>query len=291
LESDSFIDQDLQALYSDLLYQVETRTGQPSYIYLLLEHKSSPDPLTPFQLLRYLVRIWERTLRWKVKQFPPVVPLVVYHGRSRWHVATDFGELFNGPEPLRLYWPAFHYEIQDLGTYSDEELRGAIYTKVVSLILRDIRSPRLKERLLHIFRLLWELANKETALEYLETILRYVSAAAESVTQEALMEVLETALSGQEGDIMPTIAERWIEQGLQKGLQKGFEEGLLQGQQALRESILDLLHLRFDVSSSSVVEQLGAVRDIASLRALLRHAATATTLAEFEQFLASLSPP
>lgn len=118
LQSDSFIDPDLQALYSDLLYQVETRDGRASYVYLFLEHKSSSDPLTPFQLLRYLVRIWERALHEKVKQLPPVLPLVVYHGRGQWRIATDFGELFNGPEALRPYWPTFRYEVQDLGTYS-----------------------------------------------------------------------------------------------------------------------------------------------------------------------------
>lgn len=283
LQSDSFIDPDLQAQYSDLLYQVETADGQPGFVYLLLEHKSNPDPLTPFQLLRYLVRIWERALRDKVKQLPPIIPLVIYHGRRRWRVATDFGELFKGAEALRPYWPTFRYEVQDLGVYSDEEIQGMIRTQLAVLLLKNILDPRLNERLPYIFGLFEQLANKQTALEYLETMLRYLSVAAEGMTPEVLSQALEETLGDEEGEIMPTLAERWIEQGMQQGMQ--------QGVQALRDSILESLSLRFDMAPAGLAEQLAAVHDLDTLRALLRQSITADSLATFEQFLADLLHP
>lgn len=110
LQSGSFIDSDLQEQFADLLYQVDLHADVPgpgedsAYLYLLLEHKSYPDPNTPFQLLRYLVRIWERDVQGE-KALRPIVPVVVYHGRERWRVATEFGGLFDAPEALRAYWP------------------------------------------------------------------------------------------------------------------------------------------------------------------------------------------
>ena len=45
-------------------------------VYILFEHKSYADRLTSFQLLRYLVRIWERMLR-QGEPLAPVIPLVL----------------------------------------------------------------------------------------------------------------------------------------------------------------------------------------------------------------------
>ena len=63
LQKESFIDEDLRQHFTDLLYTVQQRNGAPAQVYILFEHKSYPDRLTSFQLLRYLVRIWERMLR------------------------------------------------------------------------------------------------------------------------------------------------------------------------------------------------------------------------------------
>lgn len=103
LQKDSFIDPDLSEHFSDLLYQADTRDGRSVFVYLLLEHKSDPERWTPVQLLGYLLRIMEQTIRQKTRQLPVVVPLVVYHGQRRWRVATDFADLFSGPEELRPY--------------------------------------------------------------------------------------------------------------------------------------------------------------------------------------------
>lgn len=124
LQPGSFIDPDLQEQFADLLYRVGLIDGQDAYIYLLLEHKSYPDRLTAFQVLRYEVRVWERDAR-AGEDLRPIVPVVVYHGREKWQVATDFAGLFHGPEALRRYWPALAYDLQDLSALSDDEIHGA----------------------------------------------------------------------------------------------------------------------------------------------------------------------
>ncbi|MBZ7489043.1 Rpn family recombination-promoting nuclease/putative transposase, partial [Klebsiella michiganensis] len=54
LESGSFIEEDLRAYYSDVLYSLEIN-NKTGYIYVLIEHQSSPDKQMPFRLMRYSV--------------------------------------------------------------------------------------------------------------------------------------------------------------------------------------------------------------------------------------------
>lgn len=44
--------------------------------------------MTPFQVLRYKLRIWERDVR-AGEGLRPIVPVVVYHGQEKWRVATE----------------------------------------------------------------------------------------------------------------------------------------------------------------------------------------------------------
>lgn len=56
LTKDSYISHALREQFSDLLYTATLKSGQPCYFYLLFEHKSHPEPLIAFHLLRYWCR-------------------------------------------------------------------------------------------------------------------------------------------------------------------------------------------------------------------------------------------
>jgi flagellar biosynthesis/type III secretory pathway protein FliH len=135
------------------------------------------------------------------------------------------------------------------------------------------------------------LANQQTALEYLETALRYLSATAEQLTHDDLREAVETAVSGRQGDnLMPTLAEKWMQEGIKEGIKEGIQQGLYEGrQEAMRETVSDLLFLRFNHIPAPIAQALQAVRDLDDLRFLHRRAATVDTLEEFERALATIS--
>ena len=59
VEQGSFIDEEMKAHHADLLYTVPLKDGSAASIYFLFEHKAQPDREIGFQLLRYMVRIWE----------------------------------------------------------------------------------------------------------------------------------------------------------------------------------------------------------------------------------------
>ncbi len=61
LASGSFVEADLRQYFSDVLYSLKTTAGE-GYMYVLIEHQSSPDRHMAFRLLRYAVAAMQRHL-------------------------------------------------------------------------------------------------------------------------------------------------------------------------------------------------------------------------------------
>jgi predicted transposase/invertase (TIGR01784 family) len=280
LRKDSFVDPGLQSHFSDLLYRVAVKSGAEALVYLLLEHKSQSDPQTPFQLLRYLVRIWEQDIRHD-DGLRPIIPLVVYHGQGEWRAATNFGDNFPGPEPLRPYWPAFHYELTDLSTYSDAEIQGAALMQIGLLMMKHIHDPDLGQQLLQLTPLFRRLANAETALEYLRTVLIYVAAASDRVAEPDLAKAAQAALQERGGEIMPTLVEQWIEQGKREGLEQGWEQGL-------EQSVLRVLEQRFDDVPAAMRQRITDL-PMGALERALDEAVAAPDLESFAAWLTAVN--
>jgi predicted transposase/invertase (TIGR01784 family) len=299
LQRETFIDPDLQEHFSDLLYHAPLRDGEQANVYILFEHKSYPDRLVAFQLLRYMVRIWERALR-QDSSLPlaPIIPVVVYHGRTPWRIEANFSALYIGLDELRRYWPVFEFQLTDLSSYSDEQLRGNVTLKATTLLLKHIADPRLRTQIPRFVSFLSDLMNQETGLEYLQTFLRYMTSASESITEIEVRQMVDSILSTRGSAIMATIAQKWLEQGIEKGreegLEQGIEQGIEQGAQALRGSILAVLRVRFALSDEDlapVAHQLGRVTDLKELEVLHLNALQAATLADFARRLQARPAP
>ena len=97
---------------SDLLYTAKYESNRDLYLYLLFEHKSYPEPHIAFHLLRYMIQIWEKDLK-NNSSLPlyPIVPLVFYHGKEEWKIATDFKSISadetNIPAPIFRIFSTF----------------------------------------------------------------------------------------------------------------------------------------------------------------------------------------
>ena len=270
LRKDSFVDKELRAYFSDLLYRASLKDGSESYVYLLFEHKSYPEPLIAFQLLRYMVKIWEQDLRQgSSAKLSSIIPIVIYHGTARWNIDERFISLFKCPKEIECFVPDFSYALCDISRFSDEEIRGIVVLKSTLLLLKYILRDELREHLPKILGLLRELTGKKTGMEYLETVLTYVSRGTDKVDEEDVRCAVEEAFPQIGGDIMPTLAEKWIKQGLQQGiLQKS------------REAVIDILEVRFKVVPQSIVKTLNEISDPSILKILHRKAVEVKSLEE-----------
>jgi len=283
LKKDSFVDKELRVYFSDLLYQASLKDGSESYVYLLFEHKSYPEPLIAFQLLRYMVKIWERDLRQGFSaKLSSIIPIVIYHGTARWNIDERFISLFKCPKEIECFIPDFSYALCDISRFSDEEIRGIVVLKSTLLLLKYILRDELREHLPKILGLLRELTGKKTGMEYLETVLTYVSRGTDKVDEEDVRCAVEEAFPQIGGDIMPTLAEKWIKQGLQQGLQEGLQQGILQKS---REAVIDILEVRFKVVPQSIVKTLNEISDPSILKIFHRKAVEVKSLEEVEHLI------
>lgn len=227
LVKESFIDPDLQEHFSDLLYRIQLVSGGEAFAYLLFEHKSWSYEFTALQLLRYEVRVWEQKLREKTKRLPLIIPIVLHHGRSPWRASLVFETLVEGADnpALEKYVPRFEYHLCDLSSFDENQIKGAAMLRVALSTLKYVFSEDLGSRLTEIFSILRQMP-EQSALEFLYTVLKYLSVAAPRVTSNDLTESLATAFPEEEGGLMQTLAEQWIQQGVQQGVQQGLQQGL-----------------------------------------------------------------
>ena len=148
LEPDHFVEPELSELESDLLFSVPLR-GKPAYVYVLVEHQSTPDPLMPWRMLQYLTKVWKRVLEnGPVRRLPAILPVVVAHVERGWNAPTRFLDVLDIDEPLRgaigPFIPDFRFLLDDLARVSDEELRAkreaTAFARLVWFLLKHGRS-------------------------------------------------------------------------------------------------------------------------------------------------------
>jgi hypothetical protein len=261
---DSFVDAGLAAHHADLLFQVRL-AGRAAFVYVLLEHKSRNDPLTPFHLLRYVVRIWERHLRQvpRPRRLPLVLPVVVHHGRSAWKGPPDFAHLVDSgglPLPLarllRRFTPDFRFLLDDLTRASQQEIEArslTAFARLVLLCLQRLSSGR------NIARAIRALAGAMRAmlrsprdLECLRVVIRYllfVSDLPASVVQR----ILRVEVGPEAEELMVSTGQRMVQKAEKVGYARGAIEGRAEGQ---RTVLLRLLAARFGELPGKVRQQL-----------------------------------
>ena len=134
----SFIDDRLRDSESDLLYAVQRKADDASaWLYVLLEHQSTPDPWLRLRLLKYSIRIWERDRKQYADEqhLRPIVPLVLYQGPHGWSPAREFSELF---APAVRGWPGvprYAHLLVDQTKVGPDELRGELRGRIAQLAL------------------------------------------------------------------------------------------------------------------------------------------------------------
>ena len=130
-EPTSYLTKELEEQFTDLVYKAEIK-GEKAYITFLLEHKSYPDRMVIFQVLKYIISIWEEKIRNDVEskkaenkilktneiELPIIIPLVVYHDKNKWNIKRSLGEMIphykNLPDIIKRYIPNYQYLLIDL---------------------------------------------------------------------------------------------------------------------------------------------------------------------------------
>lgn len=263
---DSFIEADLADYYSDMLYRVKFRDGSSGSVYVLFEHKSYYDKYVHLQLLEYMVKIWRLHIKQNKEEsagLPIVLPLLICHGRREWPEDTiRFTSLLTGPVgELTSYIPDFGFELYDLFHFSDYEIKGTIMNRVVMLLFKYVFDPDFQHKLPEILSLLKTLIDKETGMQYLETVLRYLTSVVseDELSLEQIKGMFEQAISKETGEHIMTIAEKLRNEGRQEGKQEGEFKGL-------KEGIETAIIIKFPEDIDMMMDLVHKIEDLDTLK-------------------------
>ncbi|WET93213.1 Rpn family recombination-promoting nuclease/putative transposase, partial [Klebsiella quasipneumoniae] len=138
LESASFIEESLRAWYSDVLWSLKTASGE-GYIYVVIEHQSSPDAQMAFRLMRYAIAAMQRHLDSGHTRLPLVVPMLFYHGATTpYPWSLNWLDCFADP-PLARELYASPFPLVDITVIPDDEIVRHRRVALLELIQKHIR--------------------------------------------------------------------------------------------------------------------------------------------------------
>jgi hypothetical protein len=178
-------------------------------------------------------------------------------------------------EELAGYIPDFAFELYDLHRYSDDQIKGNILSRVVLLLFKHIRDPDLLQKLPGILALMQKLMEKETGLQWLEVVIRYLASAREKdeLSWKQIKDIAEKAISEEAGRYVMTLEE------------KTKNEGRLEGIKGLREAIEAGLAVNFPGDIDTVMDEVNTIEDIDTLKEIIKKLYTAQDISEIMALL------
>ena len=224
IAKDSFVDKELKESFSDILYNVSIN-DRDGYIYLLFEHKSYLDKMTPVQLLSYITDIWELHENQSTEdKLPPIIPILIYHGKKRWSFGDQLSELIgDSPESIVDYIPDYRYLVYDFSEYSDSEIKGEIKLRIFLKLISHIFDDDFENGLRKVLPLMNKLQEKSTGMEYIETVVKYILNTGEEMSLQELNKKVKD-ISSEGSEFIMTIAEKLIEEGKREGRREAMED-------------------------------------------------------------------
>lgn len=227
LINSAFIDSKLRTRFSDVLYSVQTKAGD-SYIYLLVEHQSTPDKLMGWRLMHYAFMAMNQHLQQGHKTLPLVVPILFYHGETSpypyegtWTQCLPHAEiahdLYSSPFPL-----------VDITVVEDTEIVSHRKIAVMELAMKHKKLRNDHQRVTeHFVQILNSHYNDK---DDVITILNYLFIIMDSPYYTYIVETLIDQAENHRETIM-NIAQRLKNEGKEKGKEETLQQVVLKSLQ------------------------------------------------------------
>ena len=153
--------------------------------------------------------------------------------------------------------------------------------------IRSTRGSSSRGAVAGTLALLRALLAKETAMEYIETVLRYVLNTVENMSAEEVKSMVEQSLSAEKGELVMALAERLRNEGRQQGLQQGIVEGIQQGiVEGLLEAIELGLGIKFGPQGMKLMPAIRRIQDAERLHAIKEAVKIAKHISEVKEVIA-----
>lgn len=287
----SYVSDDLREREDDVVWRV--RWGSDwLYVYLLLEFQSTVDHFMAVRLLGYLALLYQDLIRagklGKGDKLPPVLPLVLYNGLTRWRAPTDLDELIHpAPKGLERYRPQLHYLLLDEGCFDKAQLSeldnlvAALFQLEHSRNDADIREIVARLRT-------WLQAPEQTGLRraftvWIGRVLLPAKSPSQTTPEFNDLHEVQAMLA----ELVKQWVEEWKQEGIEQGVQQGIAQGIKIGETRTETQILlKLVKLKFGEVPEWAEEKIRAA-DKAQLDGWVERILTAESI---EHLFAPLFP-
>ncbi len=245
----SYVTESLRQRHDDVVWRV--RWGDEwLYVYILIEFQSEVDQYMALRMMTYVGLLYQDLIAQKQTNpdelLPPVLPIVLYNGVSRWQAPTDVHDLIyplkGGFEPYR---PHASYLLIDEGRFKSSEL--AELKNLVAALFRLEKSRDLETVRSAVANLITWLKQPDQSgllraftrwIYHVFIKTRYPKVKLPEVEN---LEEAHTMLS-------KTVVEwtkQWKQEGLEKGREEGLEKGLEKGREMMARALVRLLERKF----------------------------------------------
>ncbi|WP_186332188.1 Rpn family recombination-promoting nuclease/putative transposase [Bordetella genomosp. 13] len=245
--SAEFVAENRRTRRGDLVWRVRAgRDGPP--VYLLLEFQSRVDARMALRMMTYLGLFCEELVRQDSVgrlplALPPVLPMVLYSGVSRWRAACDIGDLFLcGPDVLQPYRPRLRYLLIDQiravrsAELPEENLAAAffqiesgasveVFLAALQTLHRGTLAPEMAE--LRGDLVLWLRAHRELAEQAIKLL--------ESQDMETEMGLFKRAEANRMRAMIGQMAHEALEAEARRKFAQGIEQGIRTAGMAMLE--------------------------------------------------------
>ncbi len=243
LTDGEFIDEALQGSQSDRLFRTRLKDGGDVLLYVLIDHKSYPEPGIILQLLGYMLRIWLRYSGGKaeaLRSLPAILPLVVYHGASEWKVSLSLRDTINAPEAIKQYQPDVRYTLVDLGPIPNDRLSAFPPLRAGLLALKYSHQDGDTESIL-----VQAFTDARDVPSLFRMLVSYITTVYSGVDESVLEKAVRKVRPEWREEMLSIAAREWKAEGRIEGLADGVVKGKA-------DTLLRQLRKRFKTVSDDV---------------------------------------
>jgi len=227
----SYASENGKTRHEDIVWRAKIG-GDWVYVYLLLEFQARSDPWMALRMQVYVGLLCQDLVaQHRLTRFgklPPVLPVVLYHGRKPWRASTDLKKLMlPPPEGLERFQPSQHYLLID----QHRNVGGDGRSNVLAILFRLMRA-RTDQQMREAISVFAQRMESPDMLRARDSLTRWV----QTVLQD---EFCETDISLEEGPIMlfdqrfkkyeDLLEYEAIERGRARGKEEGRQEGRQEG--------------------------------------------------------------
>ncbi|HKV08679.1 MAG TPA: Rpn family recombination-promoting nuclease/putative transposase [Thermoanaerobaculia bacterium] len=282
----SVITDDLRERHDDVIWKVRWRDGHEEHwfwIYLLLELQSTPDPFMAVRMLTYVGLLLQELIREKKLEpgrlLPPVLPVVLYHGKPRWRTSLHLSGLFApAPEEVKGHLPQIRYRLLDAGQLPlhHPDLRDNLVAALLRLETTEAREAAARVRELDLLVPAGEKELRRILDIWLARLFRRFPFSA-TIFKGKINLGSATMLEETFRDWERKIRQESLREGRREGRQEGRQEGQIEG---LQKAILEMLRQRFGPVPQAVRQHVREMSSASDLTKLTRRILTASSLQE-----------